>query len=105
MTTTQRPAERTGRLAPLHPQHPTFLTAWSLEVELQTARDADAEDWAQAARAAIVHPRSRAPYSRIDALLDHPGALLDHPGGPVPTWPADRPRPVRRRLPPIPYQH
>jgi hypothetical protein len=79
MTTTQRPAERTGRLAPLHPQHPTFLIAWTLEVELQTARDADTDDWAQAARAAIVHPRGRVSYARTDGRTDHPG-------GPVPTW-------------------
>jgi hypothetical protein len=79
MTTTQRPAERTGRLAPLHPQDPAFLIAWTLEVELQTARDADAEDWAQAARAAIVHPRQRTPYTRTDGRTDHPG-------GPVPVW-------------------
>jgi hypothetical protein len=71
--------ERTGRLAPLRPQHPDFLLAWRLEVELQTARDADAEDWAQAARAAIVNPRGRVSYARTDGRTDHPG-------GPVPVW-------------------
>jgi hypothetical protein len=77
--TTAMHRERTGRLAPLRPQDPAFLIAWTLEVELQTARDADAEDWAQAARAAIVHPRGRVSYARTDGRADHPG-------GPVPTW-------------------
>jgi hypothetical protein len=77
--TTAMHRERTGRLAPLRPQDPGFLLAWRLEVELQTARDADAEDWAQAARAAIVHPRSRVSYSRTDGQPDHPG-------GAVPAW-------------------
>jgi hypothetical protein len=66
-------------LAPWNPRDPDFLLAWRLETELQTARDADAADWARAAAAAIVHPRRRVPYTRADGRRDHPG-------GPVPVW-------------------
>jgi hypothetical protein len=66
-------------VAPWNPRAADFLLAWELETELSVARDADAADWTRAAAAAIVHPRRRVPYIRVDGRRDHPG-------GPVPVW-------------------
>jgi hypothetical protein len=66
-------------VAPWDPRDPDFLLAWALEMELAAARDADAADWSWAAAAAIVYPRRRVSYGRVDGRRDHPG-------GPVPVW-------------------
>jgi hypothetical protein len=70
---------RQPKLSPLEPADPHFLAWWTAETELQVARDADAADWTQAAKAATYGlGAARHDYRRDDRP--------DHPGGPVPVW-------------------